>query len=157
MAKAKNILEVKVERAIPAPPAQVYDAWLDRKVPGTPWNMGEKLILNPKADGLFYWLVDGNAHFGRFTKVERPRRVQHTWMSRYTWGEETTVTVTFKKEGDGTRMILVHGGLPDDERGRAHEEGWNQFLDAFPEYFRKPGRGKRKAGAGKVPSGRQAS
>ena len=42
------------------------------KVPGNPWNMAEKLLLNPRVDGFFYWLVKGNAHYGRFTEVERP-------------------------------------------------------------------------------------
>jgi uncharacterized protein YndB with AHSA1/START domain len=132
--KAKNI-EIKVERTIPAPPDEVFDAWLDPKVPGNPWSMAEKLLLNPHVDGFFYWLIQGSAHYGRFTEVERPRRVQHTWMSRSTLGEESTVTVTFRKQGENTLMTLVHSGLPDTEGGRGHEKGWNFFLDGFSKKF----------------------
>jgi hypothetical protein len=32
-------------------------------------------------------------------------------------------------------MTLVHSGLPDTDAGRAHERGWNHFLDIFPEQF----------------------
>lgn len=138
MKNAKQTIEVKVERTIPAPPGEVFDAWLDPKVPGTPWYESKKLILDAKAGGLFYWLFsNGTPHYGRFTKVSRPARIQHTWMSRYTKGEESAVTVTFKKKGGGTLMTLVHTGLPDDDGGRGHEGGWNYFLDKFPKRFQK--------------------
>ena len=47
MNKSKKLIEVKVERTIRAPLAEVFDAWLNPKVPGNPWNMADKLILNP--------------------------------------------------------------------------------------------------------------
>lgn len=143
MKKPTKTIAVNVERTIPAAPGEVYDAWLNPKIPGNPWNMADKLILNPEVDGFFYWLVHGTPHYGRFTKVERPRRIQHTWMSPYTLGQETTVTVTFKKKGEGTVMALSHTGLPDDEGGRGHEDGWNQFMDAFPKRFQASPRRKK--------------
>lgn len=128
-------IEVKVERTICAPPGEVFDAWLDPKTPGTPWNMGDKMLLNPHVDGLFY-LKGRIPHYGRFTELERPDRMQHTWVSPNTLGEESMVTLTFRKQGKETRMTLVHSGLPDTEAGRAHEKGWNHFLDIFPGQFR---------------------
>jgi uncharacterized protein YndB with AHSA1/START domain len=139
---AKTI-EVKVERTIPASPGEVFDAWLNPKIPGNPWNMAEKLILNPVVDGLFYWLAGGAAHYGRFTAVERPGRIQHTWMSPNTSGLESTVSVTFTAKGKDTLMTLVHSGLPDTDGGRSHEKGWNYFLDAFPKHFTDVSRGKK--------------
>jgi uncharacterized protein YndB with AHSA1/START domain len=141
--KSKKPLEIKLERTIAASPREVYSAWLDPKVPGTPWNMGEKLILQPKVDGLFFWLVHGTPHYGRFTKVARPGIIQHTWMSPYTQGQESMVTVTFEKKDGETLMTLVHSDLPNNEKGKAHVGGWNEFLDAFPKYFRKASRKKK--------------
>jgi uncharacterized protein YndB with AHSA1/START domain len=135
MKDAKPTLEFKFERTIPAPPEAVFDGWLDPKIPGNPWNIAEKLLLNPKVDGFFYWLIRGNSHYGRFTEMDRPNRIEHTWMSRSTVGEETTVTLTFKKQGNDTLMTLVHTGIPDTEAGRGHEKGWNYFLDIFPGQF----------------------
>jgi uncharacterized protein YndB with AHSA1/START domain len=135
MQDTKKTLEFKFERTIPAPLGEVFDGWLDPKIPGNPWNMAEKLLLNPEVDGFFYWLVRGNSHYGRFTEVERPGRIQHTWMSRSTLGEESMVTVTFQKKGEDTLMTLVHSGLPDTDGGRGHEKGWNYFLDLFPGQF----------------------
>jgi uncharacterized protein YndB with AHSA1/START domain len=135
MNKPKKTIKVKVERTIPAPLSEVFDAWLDPKVPGNPWNLAEKLILDAKVDGLFYWTFQGNPHYGRFTEVRRPALIKHTWMSPHTSGLESKVAVTFRKKGDGTRMTLVHTGLPDTEGGRSHERGWNYFLNTFPGQF----------------------
>jgi len=135
MKQSTNKLEFTFERTIPAPPAEVYDAWMNPEIPGTPWHEADKLILDPKVDGLWYWLIRGTPHYGRFTEVDRPGRIQHTWVSPNTLGEESMVTVTFKKKGEGTLMALVHSGLPDDDRGRGHEKGWNYFLNIFPGQF----------------------
>jgi uncharacterized protein YndB with AHSA1/START domain len=141
MKEPAKTIEVKVERTIEAPPSEVFSAWLNPKVPGTPWNEGEKLIFNPKVDGLFYWFIGGTPHFGRFKEVKRPGRIQHTWMSPGTLGQESTVTLTFVKKERGTLMTLVHSGLPDNAGGRGHEGGWNYFLDKF---FKQFGKKKKK-------------
>jgi uncharacterized protein YndB with AHSA1/START domain len=130
-----NTIEVKVQRTIPAPVEEVFDGWLDPKLPGTPWSMADKLLFHPQVDGFFYWNIKGAPHYGRFTQLERPSRLQHTWMSRSTHGEESTVTVTFEKLGENTRMTLVHSGLPDTEGGRGHDKGWNYFLDHYLKCF----------------------
>ena len=135
MNESKKTIEIKVERTISAPLVEVFDAWLDPKIPGNPWNAANKLLLNPEVDGLFYWSIRGTPHYGRFTEMERPGRIQHTWMSPNTSGLESTVTVTFKKQGEDTLMTLVHSGLPDTDGGRGHENGWNYFLNIFPEQF----------------------
>jgi uncharacterized protein YndB with AHSA1/START domain len=131
----KKTIEIRVERTIPAPPAEVYDAWLDPETPGTPWHENTKLILNPTVDGMFYWRFQTTPHFGRFTELERGSRIQHTWMSPNTSGWESTVTVTFTKKGNDTLMTLVHSGLPDNDKARGHEGGWNYFLGNFEKQF----------------------
>jgi uncharacterized protein YndB with AHSA1/START domain len=131
-----NTVEIKVERKILAPASEVFDAWLDPNIPGTPWHENKKLIVNPKVDGLWYWLaIGGVAHYGRFMEMDRPSRIQHSWMSRNTLGEESTVTVTFQKKGEGTLMTLVHSGLPNDAMAEAHAMGWNSIFDKFSNIF----------------------
>lgn len=124
-----------VERTIPAPPDAVFAAWLDPKVPGNPWNLADQLLLTPAVDGFFYWRVRGISHYGRFTQVDRPARLEHTWVSPNTHGHESTVTVTFNRKGDATLMTLIHSGLPDTDEGRSHQQGWTYFLDLFPNHF----------------------
>lgn len=100
---AKSV-DIKVERTIPAPPSEVFDAWLDPKVPGILWHEHDKLIFNPKVDGLWYWLSlahrpEGTPHYGRFTEINRPRLVRHSWISRNTLGEESMARTHRDEQG----------------------------------------------------------
>jgi uncharacterized protein YndB with AHSA1/START domain len=135
MTNPTDTIEVTVERTIPAPLEEVFDAWLNPTTPGTIWHVAEKFVRDVKVDGLFYWKVKENTHYGRFTEIARPDRLQHTWMSPSTSGLESTVTITFKKKGKDTLMTLVHTGLPDTNGGKGHEKGWNFFMGNFAEQF----------------------
>ena len=137
---ATKALDIRIERTIPAPPSEVFDAWLDPKVPGTLWHEHAKLIFDPKVDGLWYLLSlahrrEGTPHYGRFMELDRPDRIRHSWMSRHTLGEESMVTVTFQKKGEGTLITLLHSGLPNDDMANAHEKGWNSIFDKFSSSF----------------------
>ncbi len=135
MSTSAKTIEFRFERTIPAPPGEVFDAWLNPEVSGTPWNMADKYILCPKVDGFFFWSIKGTAHYGRFIELARPGRIHHTWVSPNTLGEESIVLVTFEKKGAATLMTLVHSGIPDTENGRGHERGWNHILGSFSEQF----------------------
>lgn len=150
-------MELTLTRTIPATPAEVFGAWMDPRHPGNPWTDAEKLIFDGRVDGLFYFLhvsragtedarashdavlgLDAGehfAHYGRFIAIERNKRVQYAWMSPFTRGLESVVMVTFEKKGEDTLVTLNHANLPDDEKGRVHERGWNQCLDTFGAQF----------------------
>jgi uncharacterized protein YndB with AHSA1/START domain len=135
-------IDIAVSRTIPATPAQIYDVWLDAKSPGGPWFGAARIILQPAVDGLFYHLVrhEGRdwAHYGRFVRLDKPRVIEHTWVSEATRGFETLVTVTLEPTGGGTDVALRHTGLPDDHMGRLqHEEGWTFILGAIEQRFSK--------------------
>lgn len=129
---AARTFEVKLERIITASPAEVFEAWLDPSAPGNPWNNGNKSMIDARPDGLFYIQMKETPHYGRFTRMDKPRLLQHTWVSPYTEGHESMVTVTFAAKGGDTLMTLHHTGLPHNERGHAHERGWTFFMDLFP-------------------------
>ena len=97
------------------------------------------MILNPVVDGLLYYSVkhEGRTwpHYGRFVQIDRPRRVEYTWMSEGTKGAESIVTVTMESRGNETEVTLHHTGVPDDEMGRKHKEGWTWVLSALAEVF----------------------
>ena len=130
--------EITFTRTIPAPIEEVFDAWLDPSHPATPFNGAEQLLLDPRVDGMFYFrhYVEKTKlpHMGRFAVIERPKKVQYTWMSLHTRGLESVVTVTFKKKGEDTLLTLNHANLPDDDFGHAHEEGWKHYLGLFEEH-----------------------
>ena len=134
-----KLTDIRVSRTISAPPGDVFDAWLDPKSPGGPWFGSERVILNPVADGLFYSAVkhEGRTwpHYGRFVRIERPGRIEHTWVSEATQGVESIVTLTFEPRGEQTQVTLVHTGVPDDAMGRRHEDGWTWVLSMLAERF----------------------
>jgi len=127
-----KLTEVTVTHTIPATPEKVYDVWLNPKSPGGPWFGAERCILSPVVDGLFYNLVKHEnrlwPHFGRFTQLERPHKIEHTWMSEATKGAESVVSITLEARGDETEFTLRHSGVPDDEMGLRHRDGWNWIL-----------------------------
>jgi uncharacterized protein YndB with AHSA1/START domain len=131
--------EVTVTRTIPATPEAIYDTWLDPKSPGGPWYGPERVILDAKVDGLFYHAVkwEGKiwAHYGRFIHLERGRRIEHTWVSEATRGLESVVSMTFEAKGNETEVTLRHSGVPDDEMGRRHRDGWTFILSATAGLF----------------------
>src|SRR6266498_588358 len=42
-------------------------------------------------------------------------------------GLESRVTVEMTASSGGTDLVLTHSGLPNDEMGRGHEEGWTKI------------------------------
>jgi uncharacterized protein YndB with AHSA1/START domain len=132
-------IEISVSRTIPASPGEVFDVWLDHNSPGGPWFGTERVIINPVVDGLFYHSVrhEGRswAHYGRFVRLDKPRIIEHTWVSEATRGIESTVTVTLEPKGNETLLTLRHCNLPDDAMGRRHEGGWTFVVGAISERF----------------------
>src|SRR5262249_52810066 len=118
MTTTTKTMELTLTRLIPASPAEVFEAWMDPKHPGNPWTDAKKLIFDGRVDGLFYFLhlADGRraahdaplalvapepwAHYGRFIAIDRDKRIQYAWMSPFTGGLESVVTVTFEKKGE---------------------------------------------------------
>jgi uncharacterized protein YndB with AHSA1/START domain len=136
-----KLTDITVTRAIPAPPEQVFDVWMDAKSPGGPWFGSDRTIMNPVVDGLFYLAVSHEGrtwpHYGRFLAIDRPRRVEYTWVSEATKGVESIVAVSFESRGEQTEVTLRHTGVPDDDMGRQHKEGWTWILSMLAERFGK--------------------
>jgi uncharacterized protein YndB with AHSA1/START domain len=69
---------------------------------------------------------------GTFVEVVPPERVVFTWGFVESEVEvapgESTVEVTFTAEGAGTRLRLVHRGLPAQEYEN-HARGWTTMLE----------------------------
>ena len=134
-----KLTDITVTRTIPAPADKVFDVWLDPKSPGSPWFGADRVILNPVVDGLFYHAVkhEGRTwpHYGRFLQIDRPRLVKYTWVSEATKGVETVVLFTLESKGNQTEVTLRHSGVPDDDMGRQHKEGWTWVLSMLGERF----------------------
>lgn len=132
-----RLTEITVTRTIPASAEKIFDVWIDPKSPGGPWFGGERVIVNPAVDGLFYLAVkhEGRVwpHYGRFLELDRPRKIAFTWVSEATKGVESVVTLAMEPRGAETEVTLHHANLPDDEMGRQHKDGWTWILSKLAE------------------------
>jgi uncharacterized protein YndB with AHSA1/START domain len=130
-------LTLTVPRRIDAPPEDVFDAWADPKLFERWFEPHRALFKQAAVDELWFWEADHAgriwAHYCRCLRVERPRLLEFTWMSEATRGLESRVAVELKPAAGGTELTLTHSGLPDDEMGRGHEEGWKQITAAQAE------------------------
>jgi uncharacterized protein YndB with AHSA1/START domain len=132
-----KLTEITVARTIPAPIEEAFELWMTPDAPGGPWHGAERVIWNPVADGLFYISMNHKgrlwAHYGRFLRIERPRRVEHTWVSEGSKGLESVVSVTMEPRGEQTEVMLRHSGVPDENGGSLHRDGWSWILSRFAE------------------------
>lgn len=136
---------IRITRVIKADPQAVWEAWtrpehMERWACPAP--EGVKAVETDLRVGGSFEIrmeVDGQAHtaFGTYKEVDPPRRLVYTW----DWREEshamgdTTVTVEFEPEGDGTRVVLLHEGFPAVEARDGHREGWTACLTHFEGLF----------------------
>lgn len=131
-----NVLEVSVH--IAAAPTTVFPYFTD-PARYVQW-MGSAADLQPVPGGTFrVKMRDGVEATGEFLEIDPPRKVVFTWG----WPHEqsvppgsTRVVVTFAPEGDGTRVVLRHYGLPDGERRTGHHQGWVLYLDRLDTLIR---------------------
>lgn len=101
----------------------------------TRW-MAREATIDLRPGGRWRWVHDnGDASSGEYLEIEPPSRLSFT----YGWesgmfddvGPGTTrVEVTFASIDDGTRVTIVHAGLPATHVER-HAAGWSHFLSVL--------------------------
>ena len=113
---------------IDAPPEAVFP-FLVTEAGMTAW-MGQSASLHAVPGGLFAVEIAGYSARGSFLVVDPPRRVTVSWgfagNDRLPPGA-STVSFQLTEIATGTRLDVVHTGLPDaDVPG--HAAGWAHFL-----------------------------
>jgi uncharacterized protein YndB with AHSA1/START domain len=127
---------VQVTTIIRAPRERVFDAWLAPERLSRFLCAGDSHVasidVDPRVGGAFHVVMASERgrsdHRGQYLEIERPQRLRFTWASPATNGAETVVTVTFEPVEEGTRLTLVHTGLPDATAATRHEGGWQSIL-----------------------------
>jgi len=118
------------EVVIAAPPDEVFPYFTDPEKMVV-WKAVDA-TLDPRPGGVFRIDVTGHdVARGEYVEVDPPHRVVFT----FGWESEdspappgsTTVEVTLVPEGSGTRVRLVHSGVPDEIRAGS-SEGWDHYL-----------------------------
>ena len=92
--------------------------------------MGDRAILDPRPGGRFTLVFGDRTVEGHYVELEPPGRLVITWgrVGSATFPPaSSTLVVTFTPEGRGTRVSIVHTGLPAREAPR-HARGWQHYL-----------------------------
>ena len=114
---------------IAAAPEAVFDYFIRPELL-VRW-MGDEAVLEPRPGGLFRLVIGPRTVEGRYVSVDRPHRVVISWGrrgSRQLPPGKSVLEVNLAAEAGGTRVSVVHSGLPDSERPR-HALGWRHYLD----------------------------
>jgi uncharacterized protein YndB with AHSA1/START domain len=133
---AKPSLTLK--RRLKASPAKVYQAWTDPKMMIHWWSPADCETLIAEADarvgGRFRVLMRGSGETehdvsGTYREVVPNEKLVFSWAWKTTPEQVSQVTVSLKRDGDGTLLTLTHEQLFDEATRDSHNTGWSGALD----------------------------
>ena len=132
-------MQVTVTKVVSATPEEAFDMWLDADSVRRWMCPGDTHIsyiaLNPIVGGAFridMQTSDGRvlAHAGQYLEIQRPEKLVFSWRLPFNGGD-SRVTITFRAQDDGCRIVLLHELLPGDIALQAHRAGWSDILEKF--------------------------
>jgi uncharacterized protein YndB with AHSA1/START domain len=141
-----NDQTVTIRKVLPAPCEEVFDAWLDAygmrewMRPGSVANCD--VTLEPRVGGHFRIGMSSSGpdvevvNRGEFLILDRPSKLQFTWVSPRWDNQETLVTVELRQLGSNCELVLTHERFPAEHSSKQLVAGWQQILDRFSGYLR---------------------
>lgn len=140
---ATHVPAIVVRRTIDAPAEELFDAWLDAKSLADWMRPAGVSRTTTKVDArvggsyevVMHFADHDVSHTGRYLRIERPKVIEFTWFSQYTYDRETRVKVEFRAAGAATEVVVTHTFLPDAEMAEAHTGGWTDVLVALATAF----------------------
>ena len=91
------------------------------------------VALEPRVGGQFRIVMNAAGalfvNTGEFRVLDRPAKLQFTWVSSR-WGhQETLVTIELDPQDSHCELVLTHERFPVEHSVRQLVTGWNQILD----------------------------
>lgn len=134
---------LSVSRVMALPVTTCYRAWAGGF--GAWFAEPDSLRMNAQIGEPFFFevaqrdatgaVIARHPHYGRFLAFEDNALVQLTWMTRGT-GVETTVTVRFSPQDNGTLVSLTHEGFATEESRHNHAHAWPHVLETQEQKLR---------------------
>lgn len=136
MTSAPTTQTLRLTHQVSASPARVFAAFTDpaelvKWWAPEGWSVPE-VSIDLSVGGTFRWgLLDDEGETvvatGQFVEIDAPNKLVQTWA----WEgqeEETRLTLTFREQGGGTQIELLHEGFAAKEMADKHEQGWTGCL-----------------------------
>jgi uncharacterized protein YndB with AHSA1/START domain len=133
-----------IKRRFNAAPEKVFAAWTEPEKVKRWMGPGEvKLSLaecDVRTGGRYHWVMqapNGETHdvSGVYREVIPNEKLVFSWAWKSTPERESLVTLTFKRDGDGTLMTLTHEQFFDEDARDRHQYGWNGALAKLEKYL----------------------
>jgi len=125
--------DFEVSDSIPASPEEIYDAWMSSD--GHSVMTGSAANVDPLIGGDFdAW--DGYIH-GTTLTLQPFTRIVQSWRSTNFTDDhaDSTIEVLFDGDDGGTRVIVRHLNVPEDQPGY-EDGGWQKsYFDPMKAYF----------------------
>jgi len=105
---------------------------------------GEVHVLSAENDarvgGCYHWVMkapNGEEHdvSGVYREVVPDEKLVFTWAWKSTPERESVVTLTFKPDGAGTLMTLMHEQFFDEQARDSHQGGWNGAMEKLEKFL----------------------
>ena len=134
-----------IKRRFNASPAKVYAAWADPEKLKHWMGPGEIATVFAEADvrvgGRYHVIMrkpgadEDHDVSGVYREVVPNEKLVFTWAWKSTRERESLVTVTFKPDGTGTLMTLLHEHFFDEDARDRHQGGWNGAMVKLEQYL----------------------
>ena len=134
---------IVVTKLLSASREEVFDAWLDSDgmrqwmCPGLVETA--EVTLDPRVGGRFRILMKSPKanydHTGEFRVLDRPSKLQFTWISPGTDNQETLVTIELHERGSKCELVLTHERIPRADAAAEHQQGWSDIVDKLDGYL----------------------
>jgi uncharacterized protein YndB with AHSA1/START domain len=126
-----------IKRRFNAPPAKVYTAWTDPQMIARWFGPAGVERVEAESDlrvGGHYSIamhVPGDRHdvLGVYREIVPNQKLVYTWAWKSTPERDSLVTVTFKPDGEGTMLTLLHEHFFDADARDRHQHGWAGAID----------------------------
>jgi uncharacterized protein YndB with AHSA1/START domain len=132
-----------IKRRFNAPPQKVYAAWTDPEKlahwMGPAGTQRVEATCDLRVGGRYAvkMVMSDDEHnvSGVYREIVPNEKLVFTWAWRSTPERESLVTVTFKKDGEGTIMTLLHEQFFDEAARDRHNTGWTGTMDKLKSYL----------------------
>lgn len=138
-----NSQTVTVRRTLPASREEVFDAWLDAEGMREWMRPGPitscEVTLEPRIGGRFHIVMTApgiqSVNTGEFLVLDRPAKLQFTWISTRWDNQETLVTVDLYQREDRCELVLTHERFPVEHSASQLVKGWTTMLEKLDRHF----------------------
>jgi uncharacterized protein YndB with AHSA1/START domain len=142
----KSAQTITLRRLLPASCEEVFDAWLDADgmrqwmCPGPVTSC--EATLDPRPGGRFRFIMKApGAEFistGEFRALDRPSRLQFSWISSRWENQETLVTIELQPRDTHCELVLIHERFPAGLSTEQVRGGWTAILEKLGRHLDQP-------------------